>query len=202
MSPANEAENTARPDAWQHYVSACEWFRYEGQSFWNLTQSFLIAHAVFLGLLVEGAELKWQLQKYGACLMGLLLCFPWLVSSLRQAIYYEFRGAYARRCESKLRDIAILEDGKQLSSGNAATILTPEGNPDPYEMGGLTRLLRIRNSALIMMLIFATGYTAMAVSIALQHVPRSIWLVAFPCVVFVTLMCTWYNVERSRKKEE
>ena len=137
-----------------HYMAALETLRWDADRGWNVFSSFLLAHTIFVGLMLQnGLKLKeYELGPFVAGIVGFLLCIPWGARYYRHAKYFKFRCAQVREAEPKDWNL-IAGKGRLFSEGKFVEV-------DKMQFGfcGIAKLTKGDYSVWVFIGIFAMLY--------------------------------------------
>jgi hypothetical protein len=137
-------ENKSEDKSEGRYIQALEHVRYHGQTMWQIYSSFLVAHTIFLTVLLQSI-LGMQINSdhpSGSYLyviyagIGLGLCILWRATYDRLQSYYIFRMAQAREAEPTGWNL-IKGDGEKFSAGEEVII-----KGKPYRIKWFPRMLQ------------------------------------------------------------
>jgi len=140
----------------ERYSILIEMIHYEGQLLWSVFGNYLMAHTIFVAIVLQSnplAETGWRPILFVSGVIGLLLYIPWLAALQRHAAYFGFRIAQARAAEPKAWDL-FCGDGQKFSKGTAEVKI----DGVHYGIPLLARKLKARHSAMFLIAVFAIIY--------------------------------------------
>jgi hypothetical protein len=140
----------------ERYEAALQVVVYEGQLLWTVFGAFLLAHTVFLAVLLQGvgdARLPSNISGgFWPAVIGLFLCIPWITAYLYRSKWYNFRMAQARDAEPDGWNL-VAGVAKEFADGHEVRIAG-----EWFQQRGLPRALRTKQSAPLLVAVFAIGY--------------------------------------------
>lgn len=152
---SEEKDNMAR------YQRVVEEVDRTGQLLWQIYGTFLLPQTIFLSFLLQTTlgdfrALYFRPGPFFTALVGAFLCIPWAACFFRSSEYYIFRMAQAREAEPSGWNI-INGDGEKFAEGKGV-----QAGGKQHRIGYLSRKLRTKSSAPLLITIFAAVYIVIA----------------------------------------
>lgn len=162
--PAQQREN-----ARIGYQVAAQLWAYEGQGVWSMFNAMLVANSIVVA--AEGASSKfveanpallWILPAF-----GLVLSILWYALVDRGFTVHSYRVLAARDLEQDIKPVKTVAEGAKFNAGHPVTF---SFEAKPFQLSFVARLMRGRELALLVILLFAGFHVVALCLVAASHI--------------------------------